>query len=135
MEFDKSRVYTALNADELKVGAKVVCANSIKALKQKVAENATTEIKEIKEDCYENRFSAYLDDELFNYALAYLVEEPQPLKWTDLKVGDVIRKKVADGYKTAMIVIIDTYSCSLHIYAGETWLGDEDLAEWEKVEK
>lgn len=135
MKFDKSRVYTALNADELKVGDKVVCANSIKALKQKVEENATTEIKEIKGDCYTNRFSAYLDDELFNYALAYLVEEPQRLKWTDLKIGDVIRRKVADGYRMAIVSIIDTYSGIIHIHAGETWLGNADLACWEKVEK
>ena len=32
MEFDKSRVYTALNADELKVGCKVIIADDIASL-------------------------------------------------------------------------------------------------------
>ena len=29
MEFDKSRVYTALNADELKVGSQVIVGDSV----------------------------------------------------------------------------------------------------------
>ena len=36
MKFDKSRVYTALNADELKVGSKVIVADSVRALKNAV---------------------------------------------------------------------------------------------------
>ena len=39
MEFDRSRVYTALNADEVKPGSKVFVADSLAALKLKVKEN------------------------------------------------------------------------------------------------
>ena len=28
MDFDKSRVYTAINAEEVKAGSKVICANN-----------------------------------------------------------------------------------------------------------
>lgn len=136
MDFDKSRVYTALNADEVKVGSKVVCANTIKDLKRKVAENEITEIKGIKDDCYENRFSAWFDDDLLGYALAYLISEPdeKKLKWTDLKIGDVIRNKL--GNLTCIVTCIDTFDTKRHIAVGGCdWLPDETLEEWEKVEE
>ena len=38
MEFDKNRVYTALNADELKVGSTVIVANDLWSLRGKVEE-------------------------------------------------------------------------------------------------
>ena len=34
MEFDKSKIYTAANADELKIGSKVVVADTLEDLKQ-----------------------------------------------------------------------------------------------------
>lgn len=34
MEFDESRVYTALNADKLEVGSKVITADTLKQLKE-----------------------------------------------------------------------------------------------------
>ena len=36
MEFDKSRVYTAVNADELPIGSKCIFADTVKALRKKV---------------------------------------------------------------------------------------------------
>ena len=36
MKFDKSRVYTAQNADELKVGSKVIVADSLQGLKDRL---------------------------------------------------------------------------------------------------
>ena len=58
--------------------------------------------------------------------------EEKKLKWTDLKIGDVI----TNGRHTAMVTEIDkecTYQ--IHIYAGNQWLKDSDLVEWEKVEE
>lgn len=138
MEFDINRVYTAVNADELKVGSKVVCANTIKDLKRKVAENEITEIKGIKDDCYENRFSAWFDDDLLGYALAYLVEEPEEkkLKWTDLKVKDVIKY----GTEQAEVTYIDKAGIggndTCHIAIGcRGTIFDDELRLWEKVEE
>ena len=52
------------------------------------------------------------------------------LKWTDLKIGDVIRK----GIETYMVIGIEDNYNGTHILAGQGWLSDEELKEWEKVE-
>lgn len=130
MDFDKNRVYTAVNADELKIGSKVVCANTIKDLKRKVAENEIIGINGIKDDCYENRFNAWFDDD---YALAYLVSEPEEkkLKWTDLKIGDVIRNKELPFIKH-LITGIDEGAGQ--VFFCDSWTKSDELEEWEKVE-
>ena len=127
MEFDVSKVYTAVNADELKVGSKVIVADNLADLKAKVEKG--TEPATL--------LGIEPDDRLYRFltiyprnALAYLVSEPEVLKWTDLKVGDVIRKDSL----TAMITSIDSDS-DMHIYAGDYWYTDDELREWEKVEK
>ena len=139
MEFDKSKVYTALNANELKVGSKVICANCLAYLKEYVADyfndgvDNTCIIASILDETYENRFQ----NDLCTYPLAYLVSEPEEkkLKWTDLKMGDIIRKKYEDGYCSATVIRIDTYSTEKHIGLGGEWLTDDELEDWEKVEE
>lgn len=136
MEFDKSRVYTALNADELKPGSKVIAANNIDSLKCKVNDgNEIIKVSEILEECYERRFQL---DYMGTYPFVYLVSEPEEkkLKWTDLKFGDIIKCKT----ETRMVTGIDTTDepdedgdvC--HICAGGWWSTDKELEEWEKVE-
>ena len=57
MEFDKSRVYTAVNADELRAGDKVIVANSLYYLKKQVEEDdVTDEIMYIATDTNDKRF-------------------------------------------------------------------------------
>ena len=62
--------------------------------------------------------------------------EEKKLKWTDLKIGDVIKHKT--GLILEMITGIDTdgtVGVSKHICASNYWITDEDLADfWEKVE-
>lgn len=55
--------------------------------------------------------------------------KPKGLQWTDLKIGDVIRKSAM----TRMVVGIDSCNTTAHIYVGSTWLTDEDLEAWVKV--
>ena len=75
MEFDRSKVYTALNADELKIGSKVFAANCIDMLKRKVHdEDDIYEVKNIREESYERRFQLDHDG---TYPFAYLVSEPE----------------------------------------------------------
>ena len=97
MEFDKSRVYTALNADELKVGSKVIVADNIANLKERVAEydedRHATKIISIDDEHSQLRFET---DGTGNYVgthweLAYLVSEPSPLRCADLMVIGVDR--------------------------------------------
>lgn len=64
MEFDKAKVFTALNADEVKVGSKGYFADSIRVLKETIKETlkdscaaAYGEIDEIKDDSCSCRFS------------------------------------------------------------------------------
>lgn len=137
MEFDKAKVYTALNADELKVGSKVIIGNTIGELKNRV-QNGTTPLTlyEIRSDCYEKRFKVeeYKEDSVFSYI--YLVSEPEEkkLKWTDLKLGDVMKQK--GGTISYLITGIDSEGVSgSHILVGRTWIEDVCLCDWEKVEE
>ena len=54
MEFDKSRVYTALNADELKIGSKVLVSNCISTLKDQVANYKEGDTRELISICSES---------------------------------------------------------------------------------
>lgn len=131
MKFDKSKVYTALDADELKVGSKIIVADNLSELRQLVAENTTPiTLMSVRDEKCSTRF--YCAG--WSWNLAYLVEEPKEkkLKWTDLKVGDVI----TNGTSTVMVTRIDKISkyCG-HIHAGGMWLIDDALEEWEKVEE
>ena len=75
MEFDKSKVYTALNADELKVGSKVIVANNMESLKCKVDdESDITEVVEIFGENCERRFKTASTD---SWPLAYFVSESE----------------------------------------------------------
>ena len=79
MEFDKSRVYTAVNADELPIGSKCVFANDLRELRRLVSIEDTSQVLiAIKGESYEYRFEQAkadcMGDTLF--ALAYLIEPP-----------------------------------------------------------
>ena len=130
MEFQKERIFTALNADELKVGSKVIAANNIDSLKCKVYDgDDIREVKKILEASYERRFQL---DCRGAYPFVYLVSKPgeKKLKWTDLKIGDLIRQ----GTVSLLVIGIDTNPSTVrHIYAG-SWLLNSDLEGWEKVE-
>ena len=86
MEFDKSRVYTALNADELKIGSTCIFADTIQALRQKVQGGFCAD------DCVEDYFRClseiYDDDRVERfvangcaYIYAYLIEPPTEKKY------------------------------------------------------
>ena len=136
MEFDESKVYTGLNADKLKVGSQVIVADNLKDLKDRVIHNVTTQtLRNIRDEDETYRFST----DSSAYALAYLVEELPRLKWTDLEVGDVIRKGTI---KSMVITIDERHDTNLHVLSCDSWLAtnliwlsDYDLVQWEKVEK
>lgn len=128
MDFDVSRVYTAVNAEKVPVGSKVIVADNLAELKAKVeADTKPVTLQGIEPDDRLYRFLTIYP----RNALAYLVSEPEVLKWTDLKVGDIITNDLL----TAMVTGIDSNSDDLHIYARDIWFTDEELKEWRKVEK
>ena len=95
MEFDKSKVYTALNADELKVGDKCIFANNLDSLKCKVEEGTDIRpIIRILNDSYERRFKTEVRGE---YPFAYFISEPEKKKW----IVYLCRTKGVKPYLTA----------------------------------
>lgn len=126
MEFDVSKVYTAVNAEQVPVGSKVFVADTFAELREQV--ELGVELTRL--------LGAEPDTKLYRFrtqyactALAYLAEEPESLKWTDLKVGDIIAK----GEMTAMVTQLDmSGTANRHIYAG-VWIEDKELKEWRKV--
>lgn len=76
MEFDKSRVFTALNADELKAGDKVIVANSIGYIKDclKKDDYEVTELTDILGEFEQERFGVGV---VRYFSLAYLVERKE----------------------------------------------------------
>jgi hypothetical protein len=129
MEFDKSKVYTSVNADELKVGSKVICADNLYALKFCVEEEIyMTTIKEVmSEDCM-LRFRTKEGE----YALAYLISESEEkkLKVSDLKLGDIVRHK--SGSLEYLVTGIDHSGNEVFL---DGWIGESELKNWDKVEK
>jgi hypothetical protein len=82
MEFDRSKVYTALNADELKPGSKVIGAFSIYELKKKIDEGKDiTEVDNILNEGVEQRIKVYHNDGYLSYPFAYLVSVPEEKNW------------------------------------------------------
>ena len=72
MKFDKSRVYTAVNADELEVGSMVIIADSLDVLRNKVLyedEDLIYKLTRVKDETYPGRFCVNGVD----WMLAYLV--------------------------------------------------------------
>lgn len=91
MDFQKEKVFTAINADEVKVGSKGYFGDSIQELKEKIrssgyAPGILSEIYDEEENCrFQMRDSA-------DYALFYLIEEPKEKKYRPYKdTSEMIR--------------------------------------------
>lgn len=84
MEFDINKVYTTVNANELKVGDKVIFADDLNTLRKQVVNDGPIScINHIASEEYEYRFYGNNDVEFF--ALAYLVEQVKEKKWRPYK--------------------------------------------------
>ena len=131
MEFDNNKVYTALNADELEIGSRVIVANDLAHLKVFVHDDFTCKLEKVLDEENTCRFVA---NEGAPYSLAYLVSEPEEkkLEWTDLKVGDVIRHK--ESRVEYLITGYDKRNKGGHCYFADAWFSDSYLEEYEKVE-
>ena len=76
MTFDKSKVYTALNADELRVGSRCIFADTIQDLKKSVERSVgyeRTKLKRLQDDTNTCRF---IDSSGKMFVFAYLIEPP-----------------------------------------------------------
>lgn len=135
MEFDKSRVYTALNADELKVGSKVIVSDTIANLKKRVTvydevdARYVTKIDNIEDEQVQLRFETDGTGDYAgtHWALAYLVSEPDAIRCADLKIGDV----VSDGFTDLMVIGVDRSDDEVFLPRLE-WVSDADLTGYHK---
>lgn len=97
MEFDKSRIYTAVNADEVKLGSIGYFADNIHSLQQAVQYNEKRyfgKVEVIRDNCTGFRF--VIDSDIC-FSLFYLVEEPgekkfRPYKDVDEMVEDFVKR-------------------------------------------
>lgn len=94
MEFDKSRVYTAVNADELPIGSVCIFANTLGGLRTYVeCDCAKCTLKVVAGEHEEARFGN--EQDLF-WCLAYLIEPPAEPKYkpfSDIeKTFEIIKK-------------------------------------------
>ena len=80
MEFDKSRVYTALNAEDLPIGSKCIFADTLKKLKEGICENHIDTLFGITDEHYSCRFVPD-NGRKRQFALAYLIELPAEPKY------------------------------------------------------
>ena len=133
MEFDIGRVYASISADDLKVGSKVILADTLTNLKDYVTDFDSSVYVETLTRIEDEYATARFVGERRSppYPFAYLISEPEEkkLKWTDLKVGDVIRRK--DGKLIRMVTGVDTENNGVEL--GCAWVVDEELDEWEKT--
>ena len=138
MEFDKSRVYTAVNADELRVGSKCIFADSLATLKACVeTENPRIRILEkVEKENYINRFISNDTYNCYYMNLAYLVEPPAEPKYKPFesveKAMEAIKKHggwVKDGGAgcTFLVLGYGKHKEDFSIYIGSEWASLEDL--------
>ena len=79
MEFNKSRVYTAVNAEDLPIGSRCIFANNVFTLKDHVRNNYPAEI--LISVCSETITERFNSDSDEFYSLAYLIEPPAEPKY------------------------------------------------------
>lgn len=103
MEFDKSRVYTALNADELKVGDKVIVASCLQEMENAVEyeiEECICTLKKVMDTSYSSRFCIGDDERL--YSIVYLVERAPEKKWRPYADCDEMIKDFKTRYEKSL---------------------------------
>ena len=89
MEFEKSRVYTALNADELPIGSKCVFADTIQDLRKKVESDSVQRfVYVLRSICDSSKMERFEEDDNAVFLLAYLIEPPAEPKYKPFESVD-----------------------------------------------
>lgn len=121
MEFLKERVFTPLNADEVKAGSKGYFADNLDDLKHDVkTENNPSVLKEVRSEDYDLRFKR--EDSLV-YILFYLVEEPAEEKYRPYKNTD----ELIEDWKERTLAYGSAYFSKNPMFCPSIWVkGDRD---------
>ena len=88
MEFDKSRVYTAVNADELPIGSKCIFADTVKALRKKVQADDYAQYVQPFIRLHDNGYDVQFLADCYTYNYAYLIEPPAEPKYKPFESVD-----------------------------------------------
>jgi hypothetical protein len=89
MEFDKSRVYTAVNADELRIGDRVILGDSLSELREEVEAEKEAAIQNLMIIHGENMSFRFTGDKYHSgRSLAYLIEPPAEPKYKPFESVD-----------------------------------------------
>ena len=136
MEFDKSRVYTAVNADELKIGSKCIFADSLGALRDYVKSDCTKEmLKGIEDEHEEERFRSEQDS---LWHLAYLIEPPAEPKYKPFESVEEAMKAIkahggwvkdSERNRTLLVHASENNDKGRNLMVGFSWASLEDLYE------
>ena len=131
MEFDKTRVYSACNADEVKVGSKGYFADSISELKRKISEG--DEPLTLVKICGEEAATRFTTLSASVYLLFYLVESPKEKVYrpyndtAEMPNGAVLNVVVSgDGTRLLIIAAEDKRVC----IGSQGWVDLHDLYEY-----
>lgn len=131
MKFDKTRVYTACNADEVKVGSKGYFADSISELKRKISEG--DEPLTLVKICGEEAATRFTTLSASVYLLFYLVEEPKEKVYrpyndtAEMPNGAILNVVVSrDGTRLLIIAAEDKRVC----IGSQGWIDLLDLYEY-----
>ena len=81
MEFDKSRVYTALNADELQIGSRCFFSDTVRGLRRKVEEESDANRVETFYRLHNKGGDDLFVGNNYAYCYAYLIEPPAEPKY------------------------------------------------------
>lgn len=85
MKFDKARVYTALNADELEIGSICFLADTIAQLRERV-ESENDEYKRKIDHIFSERVAyRFCDKSALHFLYAYLIEPPRKPNYRPFK--------------------------------------------------
>ena len=114
MKFDKTRVYTAFNADEVKVGSKGYFADSISVLKKKVKDG--DELLTLTKIFGEESATRFSVSPVSSYILFYFVEEPEekiyrPYKDTSEITGHALFDEVIDTDDVHCAIVAISKAC------------------------
>ena len=86
MKFDKSKVYTAVNADELKIGRRVILGDSLSELREEVEAEKEAAIQNLTIIHGENMSFRFTGDKYHSgHSLAYLIKPPSEPKYKPFK--------------------------------------------------
>lgn len=110
MEFDKSKVFTVLNASEVKIGSKGYFADELTLLKERVSNKSLSYYGELTTICPGNRSNYCFEmDNISNWLLFYPVEKPREKKFRPYRDSD----EMIEDFKKRFNVKVPPYEMPL----------------------